>query len=356
MRCIRNYILAIWKMPTSDLIRLWESLETESVQLGRAGYLLRRASADCRVDLFVGIKCPEQTRVLVLAAPLESLPKAKDLPEARGLSVSTEVLPDDEPGTGALVIQLRNGQYKEVFSVFAWILLIAGCSQSTAALAVTELMNQLFQWQRFLDSEATGLSDEAQRGLFGELFVLRSLLREINEARIVRAWAGPERSMQDFRFDGGIAVEVKTSISSEPQAVRINGERQLDSSNLAALYLVSISVDRLPESGERLPEIVRSIRDMLRPTPSSLDLFDSRLVLAGYFDAHGPRYLLDGFAVRNERAFRVTDGFPRIVESDLPSGVGRLSYSVSLAACSPFSVSLSEILHTLKGPPPTQHP
>jgi hypothetical protein len=342
-------------MPTSDLSELWQSLEAESAQLGRTGYLLRRASADCRVDLFVGIRCPEQARVLVLAAPLESLPKAKDLPEAHGLSVSTEVLPNDQPGSGSLVIQLRNSQYKEVFSVFAWILLVAGCSQNTAALAVAELMNQLFQWQRFLDSQATGLSDEAQRGLFGELFVLRSLLREINEVRIVRGWAGPEKSMQDFRFDGGLAVEVKTSLSSEPQAVRINGERQLDSSNLAGLYLVSISVDRLPDSGEKLPEIVRSIRDMLRRSPSSLDIFDSRLILAGYLDAHGPRYLLDGFAVRNERTFRVSDGFPRIVESDLPNGVGRVSYSVSLAACSPFSAKFSEILDILKGPP-TAHP
>jgi hypothetical protein len=336
-------------MPTSDLSGLWQSIEAESSQLARTGYLLRRASAACRVDLFIGIRCPEQSRVLVLRAPLESLPKVKEMPEARGLSVFAEVLPDDQPGTGSLVIQLRDSGYSEVFSLFAWILMVAACSRGTAALAVAEILDQLFRWQHFLDSEATGLSDEAQRGLFGELFALRLLLRATEDPMLVRGWAGPDKAAQDFRFDGGISLEVKTSMASEPQSIRVNGERQLDSSNLSGLYLMSISVERLPESGERLPDIVQSIRDTIRTSASARDIFDSRLILAGYFDAHDQRYRPDGFAVRNERVFRVSEGFPRIVESDLPEGVGRISYSVSLSACLPFSIEFAEMVRALRG-------
>jgi hypothetical protein len=335
-------------MPTSELRELWQTLDAESSQLTKTGYLLRRASSDCNVDLFLGVRCPERTRVLVLKAPLSSLPKTKELPAARGLSVFTEVLPDDDTGYGNLVVQLRDDGYREIFSTFAWILSVAACPCGTAALAVIEVMKQLFQWQQFLDAQASGLSDEAQRGLFGEMFILRALLRTTGDTRAVRAWAGPERSIHDFRFDGGLAVEIKTSITSEPQAIKINNERQLDNSNLSALYLVSLSVERLPGDGEKLPDLVTSIRALLSANPIVLDIFDSKLLLAGYLDDHNERYQFDGFAVRHERAFHVAEGFPRITEADLPEGVGRISYSVSLAACKPFSVEFLEIVNALK--------
>jgi len=64
---------------------------------------------------------------------------------------------------------------------------------------------------------------------------------------------------------------------------------------------------------------------------------------AGYFDAHAPRYEGRRFSLRRELTFRIGRGFPRLVERDLPEGVGDVSYALSLAACREFSVAPGEM-------------
>jgi hypothetical protein len=36
------------------------------------------------------------------------------------------------------------------------------------------------------------------------------------------------------------------------------------------------------------------------------------------------------------------EGFPRLIEADVPTGVGDVRYSVSLAACMPFEMAEAE--------------
>lgn len=58
----------------------------------------------------------------------------------------------------------------------------------------------------------------------------------------------------------------------------------------------------------------------------------------GYHDAHAGRYAERGYLVRSETTFQVRRGFPRLVEKDLPTGVGEVSYGLSLAAVEPFAI------------------
>ena len=53
-------------------------------------------------------------------------------------------------------------------------------------------------------------------------------------------------------------------------------------------------------------------------------LFDS-----GYLDEQAERYASTGYNILQELFFRVSEGFPRIIERDLPEGVGDLNYSVN---------------------------
>jgi len=335
-------------MLTTDIERLWEALGVGVTGLTKPGYLLRRVSATCNADLFVALKYPEGYRALVLRAPVETLPDRKELPETRGLVVFSERLRDDEEGYGSVIVQLRETAFVETFLAFVSVLATRICTCDTPARAVVELVSQLVRWQRFLEMHSEGLGDEAQRGLYGELRVLRSLLAATGDPRLVAGWTGPSGAPQDFRFEGGMAVEVKTSISPEPQSIRINGERQLDDAGLSRLYLVSMSIDRLPAGGEKLPDLVRSVRGMLQDHPLQLDGFDALLLEAGYVGLHEQRYNADGFTVRNERTFKVQSGFPRLVEADMPEGVGQISYRVSLSACAGFAVPLAEVVDAIR--------
>jgi hypothetical protein len=161
---------------------------------------------------------------------------------------------------------------------------------------------------------------------------------------LASGWVGPSGAPQDFRLRGGTAIEVKTSIAREPQSVTINGERQLDDTNIARLFLVSVSIERLPGSGETLVQLVTSIRDSLEHHPVERQAFEDALSEAGYLAVHRERYSDFGFVIRNERSFQVREGFPRIIEAHLPEGVGQIDYRVSLSACASFARPFAEIV------------
>ena len=72
-------------------------------------------------------------------------------------------------------------------------------------------------------------------------------------------------------------------------------------------------------------------------------MLDERLLQAGYLDAHVPRYEQVGYKVTELRSYRVSGEFPRIREAELRPGVGDVSYSVSVAACSAFAVDLTSV-------------
>jgi hypothetical protein len=79
----------------------------------------------------------------------------------------------------------------------------------------------------------------------------------------------------------------------------------------------------------------------------ALAAFNDRLLDRGWLDMHACRYEMRRWTVRDERTYQVRRGFPRLVETDLPAGVGDVSFAVSLAACEPFSAPVPAMLAAL---------
>jgi hypothetical protein len=61
------------------------------------------------------------------------------------------------------------------------------------------------------------------------------------------------------------------------------------------------------------------------------------LLEAGYLDEQAHLYSR-GYVLRSFHAFEVKEGFPRLLEEDLPTGVGEVSYSIDLAMAKPYEV------------------
>ena len=127
-------------------------------------------------------------------------------------------------------------------------------------------------------------------------------------------------------------------MATQPQRLTINSERQLDRAGLQVLFLFHISLDVRAGAGESLPDVVERVRVSLHAEPGARDLFEDRLVQAGYLGTHAPRYADVGYVVRDVHLFRVTEHFPRIVEADLRAGVGDVRYSIGVSDCMPFLV------------------
>lgn len=331
---------------------LWQELEAEARASNTSAWLTRFALPRLSQPLLVALETSANRRALLLPLPRAAIPGRREWPQCKGLEVFSVVI----VGQPHLGVCLRDSSCADVFTALAEDVAPRVAATSSPRAAVASLLGRLRRWQKFLAAGMAGLSLEQQRGLYGELHTLRGhLLPGLGAEAAVVAWRAPRRTHQDFQLASG-AVEVKTSIAKQPQSVRITSERQLDEAGIPALFLHVVVLDEREVEGVRtsvgegLPDIVRTLRQQLQTTAVAAETFDDRLLDAGYLEADAPRYENRRFTLRREHTFRVSRGFPCLVEENLPTGVGDVTYALSLAACEPFATSVKEMVARLRQP------
>jgi len=317
---------------------LWHALEQSRVG-DTEGMLQRRIRPDAACDLYLAVSKPANRRLLVMPVGSVSAATLGNLPATRGIATTLV----DDPGRGRMLqLALLDERLCGIFTALVTdvVDVVAPCASVDAA--VMAFIGRLERWQRLLQRAPTdSLGSEAQQGLYGELWFLREriLAGSVDRRRVVAAWTGPSRATQDYRFPL-CAIEVKTTGMGEPQRMTIHGERQLEVTGTAELILFHLSLDvREGGSGESLVSMVASVRAALAEEPDAQDVLDDQLLEAGYAQVHEALYEKKRYTARDTHIFRVRDGFPRIVGSDLAPGVGDVRYSIAVSACMPFAVT-----------------
>ncbi|MCY1441111.1 hypothetical protein D9M71_574140 [compost metagenome] len=91
----------------------------------------------------------------------------------------------------------------------------------------------------------------------------------------------------------------------------------------------------MPESSkaQSLNEIVAKIQGLLSDI-ASVEAFDRKLVTRGY--APLPEYDEPHLVVSDARTFQVTNGFPRLIRSELLNGITKVSYDIQIETIAPF--------------------
>ena len=72
-------------------------------------------------------------------------------------------------------------------------------------------------------------------------------------------------------------------------------------------------------------------------------LFQIKLAKYGFNEVHGDKYTI-GFSIQEMKFFEIVEEFPRILQRNLPDGIGDLKYSIVVSACNPFEIR-SEIIN-----------
>lgn len=211
-------------------------------------------------------------------------------------------------------------------------------------------MQRFGRWQALLSAVSRdGLTVEARRGLYGELLVLGDvLLSRLAPSGAVAAWTGPTGTNQDFEMPE-VAMETKASTAKRPRSIRIASERQLDGTGTASLLLALAQLDeRRGGTGESLNRRVDQIRGRLTD-PATRTRFDGLLIQAGYLPGQRDLYDEPRYTLRELRFWHVRDGFPRLVEADLPDGVGNCSYHLDVSALSAYRAGADEVKDLIGG-------
>jgi Putative PD-(D/E)XK family member, (DUF4420) len=312
----------------------WTALENEAHGLTNDTWRLRLARPVGGHPLFAAVSSGR--RALLLRTTQTLVPARSDWPSCSGLEVVALTL-DSHVYLGVV---LKEARFADVFATLAEDLARRiETAEPGPGAAIAVFLGQLRRWQRFLASSLEGLDAAAQRGLWGELHLLHTLLLPaLGPSAALAGWKGPEGAHQDFQY-ASAWVEVKTTLAKQPQAVRITSERQLDDSHGPALFLHVLALESQAGGPDTLPACVAALRSALASVPATREIFEDALLAVGYRDRDAPRYSTPGYAVRRADTFRVVPRFPRLIESQLPTGVGDVAYALDLAACAPFMVT-----------------
>ncbi len=320
----------LWKEIESDM-------ESQKGSMSSPALLTRLATSEVGQRLRVGVEWPSKARVLIFSAPVGALPPKTSWPECKGL----ELLLESKAVESCLIVRLRDLRGQDVFTVLAEDLAKRAVGGSEAE-AARKVLAALGRWQRFLAAAGRSLSDEARRGLWGELWALEHLMMPVvGIEAAVAAWRGPEGAPQDFQHQG-TAMEIKTRAARSPAIVRISGEQQLHDAPWRNLFLTHVAVDEQDGSGETLPERIASVR-ALAANSSAAEWLEDALTDAGWLEAEAEKHQTRGFILREMDVFLVRDEFPRLTPPGLPAGIGGLAYDLSLDAARPFTSTREDL-------------
>lgn len=326
----------------------WHELESPQDAPGRSSLRLYPESP---LDIFLSVSHPGRQRMLVLRADARSadpiVRSVGRLPKAAGIEMNLSAVSRVEY---ELQVILTADELREVFNPLVSDVADTVRAAPAAADALAAAVDRFGRWQDLLRAVSRdGLSAEARRGLYGELLVLGDvLLASLAQTSAVEAWTGPMGTNQDFQLPA-VAIETKASVAKRPRSIRIASERQLDGTGTPALLLALAQLDeRRGGSGESLNRRVEGIRQRLT-SPAARARFDGLLIQAGYLPGHRDLYEEPRYTLRELRFWHVREGFPRLVESDLPEGVGDCTYHVSTSGLDAYRATADEVKELIGG-------
>lgn len=289
--------------------------------------------------MFLGIAYPSRERLFQLEVPNMTARSIMKVPETKSIRSDLKL---SDRGTTEITLRLVDPDMARVFTPFCEDVAAATAAATSDEDAVTVLVDRFTHWRNLLTSSGgSALSANQALGLYGELWVMQNQIIPICGQSAPGLWTGPDGDDHDFIISG-IGLEVKATMSDEPVEIVIHGERQLSSLGLRHLYLIVLKLTVMEGgAGETLVGAVAGTRTFLKGM--SLSEFNDKLLEVGYLDNDAGSLSATSYSIRSIQAFRVSGEFPRLVEQNLPLGVGSIQYRIAMSALSPWECPLEEI-------------
>lgn len=238
-------------------------------------------------------------------------------------------------GHYAISFTLTDATQEDVFFTMAADIIAFSQTAQNQNQALSLVRKRYASWQRLLDhGRGATLSQNAQKGLFAELFFLKETIqRGMKPAEAVAGWVGPESADQDFVYRNGWYEIKATGLASSH--VTISSLEQLDREDKGELIVCRINACAPAQSGAlTLRELVLSIHSILQEDATATDLYEERLADAGYIDSEN--YDEIHFCLARMEHYHVTKDFPRLQRAKVPREVLNATYELDLPGLAPW--------------------
>lgn len=211
------------------------------------------------------------------------------------------------------------------------------CSKYEGTQLFLNVQNRIKSWAYFLKPTRSGLSHSEFVGFWGELYSISHIfMKHHTPADVIRFWIGPEGKKQDIILNS-IAVEVKTSMSGDPQVVRISSLDQLVRVTESLYLLHIIASPSNNEHGFSLENLYNNCMEYLSQDLNAETIFLHK-VSKTYGKANDSQ-LNDKFAIVSISLFDVRDGFPLISRNDVNHGIASAQYEIFTSYIKEFEVT-----------------
>jgi hypothetical protein len=297
--------------------------------------------------MFAGIDPANHHRQLYIDLGTEAWDDSQEraLPKWRGMSVKVEyfeklfLLKEHY----FLVIRQEDEQSPEIFDVVL---------QNLAEHLIAEKEDSLFstvykvldRWRTFfLRGGFKRLSDEQQRGLFGELWFINEWLDKHpgQPPLIIEQWEGPTKGRIDFK-GSRCGLEIKTVIDKLSKTIKISNENQLKLNEaVSSIYLYVCFLEQSRTHGISLQELAQEVRAKLAKRSERIALIYSDLMTdLGFREEEYGDTL---FFVEKTEVYEAGENFPRLLKEHLPKGISHVSYNIDLTHCSEYEKDSDDI-------------
>lgn len=326
---------------------IWDSINLESRNSSEKTQIARLVSTKSVFPVFLSTDFGKNIRLLYVKIDNEDKIKTENLPKFRGLDITlctstlggyinnrfikfTQTLPNTE------------NIFESVISDLCEIIINVK-TLNEMIHAVSKVLNE---WKLFFEKQQFELlSTSSQKGLIGELYFLKDyLFQKYSFSESIKYWTGSDRTTHDFQINK-IAIEVKATASKQHKKFFISSEKQLDSTGLEHLYLSLFCLNLHNNMSDKtLPSIINEIYKIIHDDSVATFLFQIKLAKYGYNEALADKYNI-GFTVFDMKYYEIINGFPRLLQNNIPNGIGDLKYSVMVSACTPFEVTFNKLIN-----------
>lgn len=328
----------------NNISSLWEIMCQEK----SVGLVKRLLPSSSPLKVFATYKYPENICGIAFSCDSKLKLSIDSFCNLKELSVQLFLDTSYQPNR-LLTIQLFSDTNKDIFAYLCGNLIETIEKCETEAKAIKLVLNRLEKWKTMFSKGASdGLSITEQQGLYGELMYLHKLASRgiFSYIDTLKIWVGADKAMRDFQGKDW-AVEAKTISINNADQITINGERQLDETLLDKLYLYHLSVEASRMNGQTLNDKVDELRSLFSDDKAALNIFNAKLMEAGYFDHHRELYRERCYKIRKESIYVIDDSFPRIKEAELRDGVSNTVYSINISACTEYMVGENEHFNSI---------
>jgi len=330
---------------TEELLAAWRALTGNP---GSEGWLTIPVTHDAPCQLIAGRHFPGNEEALLVGFSSVNVPPAEKLPQSHGFLVTKTALGADTSGLIWIALCRQSTGSLDLFTRMAndVVLTLEGLRGASDQKAYQIFIGRIKAWQDFMSRNNNSiLGPEAELGLFGELDLLKSLITAGMSATFaVDAWCGPIGGVQDFAIGTG-AIEVKSTVSSNSFPAMIGSLDQLDDSLTQPIFLAGFRFV-LSQSGITLPEQIEIVRNQLSEFPFAKNIFDSRILHAGYLDDHVDQYSRRFFQTE-KKVFHISDSFPRLTRANVPNEIRNARYEIDLDIITITNTGLEDALTIL---------